>query len=252
MMDKGFIVIWRKMITSWVWCLNDADFRLAVTCVCMANWQEGRWFDGKETLKVERGSFVTTVAKLTSELGKESSPKKVRNGLRRLEAAEFLKTGNGAGKRYTLISILNYDEYQKKPEEPGKTSGTDRATTGQRPGTDRATIEQVNKGTKEQGKKVVARKRAHQIPDSWQPTEKHTTLAAELCVDMTAEAEKFRDYWLGEGKAKTNWNATFNNWLRNAKTFADRRVGSKPDDIRVGHVRITGKEKYCGGTVKDF
>ena len=148
MTETGFIVIWREMIRSWVHCLNDADFRLAVTCICMANWKPGKWFDGVETIEIERGSFVTTVSKLTGEMGKDSSAKKVRNGLRRLSNAEFLKSGNTSGKRYTHITIMNYSQYQDMKEMTGNTSGNDRAMTGQTVGNDRATIEQGNKGTR--------------------------------------------------------------------------------------------------------
>lgn len=157
MNDKGFIILWRKMIESWVWCLSDADFRLAVTCLVLANWKEGKWFDGKEMLSVERGSFVTTIQKLQVQLGKESTEKKIRGGLKRLAAAEFLSWGKGKGKRYTHITIVNYSQYQDKPDEAavekqskGQESAGDGQSDGSREAVERATIEQLNKQTQEQ------------------------------------------------------------------------------------------------------
>ena len=29
------------------------------------------------------------------------------------------------------------------------------------------------------------------------------------------QRDQFQDYWIGEGKAKKDWNATWRNWMRN-------------------------------------
>jgi uncharacterized protein YdaU (DUF1376 family) len=59
-------------------------------------------------------------------------------------------------------------------------------------------------------------KRASQISSDWMPDDelvssiagKHSC-SAKLVKD---EAYTFRNYWLGEGKAKKDWQATFRNW----------------------------------------
>jgi hypothetical protein len=57
---------------------------------------------------------------------------------------------------------------------------------------------------------------AHRLPDDWGPQPAHHALADELGVVLFDELMKFRDYFLGEGKVKADWNRTFNNWLRTA------------------------------------
>ena len=62
--------------------------------------------------------------------------------------------------------------------------------------------------------------RKTRLPEDWGAQESHHHLADKLGVDLWTEICKFRDYWIGEGKPKANWDATFNSWLRNA---ADRK-----------------------------
>jgi hypothetical protein len=52
---------------------------------------------------------------------------------------------------------------------------------------------------------------ASKIPQSWEPIEVD---GAPADFDMAAEADKFRDYWIGEGKTKSDWTATWRNWVR--------------------------------------
>lgn len=54
------------------------------------------------------------------------------------------------------------------------------------------------------------------LPEDWCHDIKHEHLAKEMGVNLFDELMKFRDYWASEGRAKANWNATFNTWLRNA------------------------------------
>lgn len=58
-----------------------------------------------------------------------------------------------------------------------------------------------------------ARKR--HIPDDWQPNDKHRDLATQLELDLTTEVERFRDYDKAKGPIWKDFDAAFNNWLRN-------------------------------------
>ena len=65
------------------------------------------------------------------------------------------------------------------------------------------------------------------LPDDWRPTQEHVDAAMELNPDYTKEwfkatAHKFRDYWIaksGKDATKTNWLATWRNWVRNDLEF---------------------------------
>lgn len=76
----------------------------------------------------------------------------------------------------------------------------------------------------------IARKRATQIPDDWQPSDEHAKLAAERGVDLGEEADKFRDWCRANGATKKDWEATFRNWLRNAKPNGNVRPFQRPDE----------------------
>jgi len=61
---------------------------------------------------------------------------------------------------------------------------------------------------------------ARAIPPDWAPVTRHQTLADELGVDLTAEAERYVDHAHANARRLVDWNAGFANWLRNAKRFA--------------------------------
>lgn len=155
MNDRGFIVLMRKMLESWFWQLSPTDFKIGVTCLFMANWSDGKWFDGQEMVFIPRGSFITSVDKISKKAGKGISDKMVRGCLRRLETAEFLKTVTQRGKRYSFITILNYEEYQTPDKADGQTDGRSTgelgANSGRTQGELRATIEPYNHLTREPG-----------------------------------------------------------------------------------------------------
>ena len=61
------------------------------------------------------------------------------------------------------------------------------------------------------------RRRASAIPNDWVPNEGHREIAAEEGVDLNAQVTLMRDWAKGNGATKLDWDATFRNWLRNAK-----------------------------------
>jgi len=62
----------------------------------------------------------------------------------------------------------------------------------------------------DQGRSVQgARARSAPISDSWQPSESERDLARKLGLDVDAEAEEFRRFWLGDGREKSNWDHVF-------------------------------------------
>jgi len=72
--------------------------------------------------------------------------------------------------------------------------------------------------------------RARRCPLSWQPNLAHVSLANEIRVNLGAEVEKFRDYEFGV--PKSDWDATFRNWLRNAAEKSRPRARQPTADER--------------------
>lgn len=55
------------------------------------------------------------------------------------------------------------------------------------------------------------------LPEDWSPTEEHARLALERGIDLTLEVDKMRDWATANDERKASWDATFRNWIRNAK-----------------------------------
>lgn len=65
-------------------------------------------------------------------------------------------------------------------------------------------------------------KRAHLLPDGWTPDQKVITQMKTECptIDLEFEHRKFTDYWNSQPDSKArkkDWNATWRNWIRNAR-----------------------------------
>lgn len=101
--------MWVKLYTNllkWEWYTDKNTTRLFIHCLLKANWKDGK-FEGKE---IKRGSFVTSLPKLSEETG--LSIQQVRTSLKHL-----ISTGELTDKSYTkfrVITIVNYDKYQER------------------------------------------------------------------------------------------------------------------------------------------
>lgn len=49
-------------------------------------------------------------------------------------------------------------------------------------------------------------------------------------IDARLEAVKFADHWLGTGKTKINWHATWRNWVRNARATVNGSTRQSPGE----------------------
>jgi hypothetical protein len=66
------------------------------------------------------------------------------------------------------------------------------------------------------------------IPPDWKPTEQHRARAAELRLDLSREAELFRNHAESKGRSCVSWNAAFSTWLIKAEGFASSDTGRRP------------------------
>ena len=62
-------------------------------------------------------------------------------------------------------------------------------------------------------------RRSCSFPTDWKPAPAHLELAKEHNVDISVEAEKFRDHALAQGRMCKDWNAAFRNWIRKSSEF---------------------------------
>lgn len=106
--NNGFIVLSRKMI-NWGWYQDTNTKTLFIHCLFKANWKDGNF----EGITVPRGSFVTSVSKLSKELSSNKQKftiQSVRTSIKHLVSTNELtiKTTN----KFTLITVNNYNNYQ--------------------------------------------------------------------------------------------------------------------------------------------
>ncbi len=101
---SSYIKIDRKIL-EWEWYRNEHTKNLFLHCLLKANWKDGK-FEGKF---IPRGSFITSVKKLSSEL--DLTEDEVKTALKHL-----IKTGEltkQTTNKYTVITIKNYGMYQE-------------------------------------------------------------------------------------------------------------------------------------------
>ena len=100
---EGFITIHRKIL-DWEWYSNSNVMRVFIHCLLRANYQECSW----QGNVIGRGQFVTSVSKLSRELG--LTPRQISGALDKLKMTNeiAIKTSN----RNTTITICKYDDYQ--------------------------------------------------------------------------------------------------------------------------------------------
>ena len=139
--DNEFIKLNRKII-GWEWYLNINVKTLFIHCLLKANWKDGR-FEGKD---IKRGSFVTSLEKLSKETG--LSVRQVRTALDKLFLTGELTSTSFS--KYRIVTVVNYNQYQLCDKQ------TDNQLTSKRQASDKqvTTIEEVKKErTKEVKKK---------------------------------------------------------------------------------------------------
>lgn len=117
----GWISVSRKITDNWVWKDKPFSYGQAwVHLLLSANYDDREiCFDGKP-LTVKRGSFVTSIYKLSDVFGWDR--KKTSKFINTLEMQKMVTTTRST--RGTTISIVNYEKYQNTGTANGTTDGT--------------------------------------------------------------------------------------------------------------------------------
>ena len=124
-MTEGYIKLHRRVIDSYLWTLPDAQFKVAMTCLLMANWKENATFQGQKK-KLLPGQFPTGLAHMAARSG--VSIRSVRTALHNLEKSGFLTSKSTNKGR--IITIVKWQLYQVDTEPTDKQ--TDKQPTSNR------------------------------------------------------------------------------------------------------------------------
>lgn len=142
----------------------------------------------------------------------------------------------------TTNVTLTQPQPQPQPPFPTERTSTDKPVEGGAGGTRAA---RADRGTR--------------LPADWSPTEADRAFAANLGVAVEREAASFADYWHAKPGAdgrKTNWSATWRNWVRrSSERKQSNGTGSR---TRNGFVAIAerfareDRDRAAGGSAGDL
>lgn len=158
MLDGGFIVLQRKIL-SWDWYKDSNTKAVFLHLLLTANYEPGEW----RGVKIKAGQRITSISKLSNEL--DLSFKEIRTALKHLQ-----KTGEVACEstsQYTVITIKNYERYQKAASATASNAASSKASKGQARGNKGTIItkQQINnKGAAASPKKGEP---ARRVPDAF-------------------------------------------------------------------------------------
>jgi len=96
--------------------------------------------------------------------------------------------------------------------------------------TERDTVEVPFSSGGSGGTRAARADRGTRLPADWSPTEDDRAFASALGVAVDREAASFRDYWTSKPGAdgrKTNWSATWRNWVRRSSERKGNGTGSR-------------------------
>ena len=112
MADKGWVKLWRDQFNNWISKKPFCDGYAWCYLYQRANHKKGVVNFRNEYIQVERGQLLTSKLQLQEIFG--WSYRHVENFLKALENDEMIKCKTT--KRYTIITIVNYDKYQGNGE----------------------------------------------------------------------------------------------------------------------------------------
>lgn len=128
-MHRGYLKFWRRAENSSVWSRGIEYRGLLITLLARANHKES-YFLGQ---RIQPGQIATSMQTLADDLG--ISRQKLQRMFSNLEKDGVVKVEN-AGNRFSMITVLNYCEYQDSDRSGRATDNTTAdTTTGQQPGT---------------------------------------------------------------------------------------------------------------------
>jgi len=242
-MNNGWIKLYRKLLDDPI-CRRPELFSLFVQCLLLANHEDNEVYSGFKTVKIPRGSFITSLDKLSKQAG--LSVQTVRTCLNSLKLTN--KLTNESTKQYTFITIINFDTYQRDDRldniETNKQTNT-QLTNGQQTANNQVTINNNINNDKNDNKELfiaptLQKRKAAAKPQKPKPTWNNETnridgLTAEHLetfkrafkeLDIATQISKCEAYYLTRpdvtSQPTTNWLARINKWLSNAERFRQR------------------------------
>ena len=117
--QKGWIKIHKKIIDSAVWS-DPLRLKAWIHILVSANYEDKDWFTNGRLVRVQRGQYITSIRKLKEAWG--CSERTVRRILEQFEELGMIEVQTPF-KRYTLLTVVKYSDFQDKGHIKGDTKG---------------------------------------------------------------------------------------------------------------------------------
>lgn len=189
-MNTGWFKLHRKIIDTSFYC-KPLTCHLAIHLLMIANTEDKETFFNGQFIKVKRGECIVGRNKLSRDTG--LSEQEIKTASKHLLNCHFITSKST--NRYTLISILKYDDYQGKQ-------------TAEQPAEQPATNQQPTTSKELKNKELILH-----IKDLSQETLKDLQEKFPT-KDVPAEYDKCVDWIESTGKKYKDYVAMFRNWLR--------------------------------------
>lgn len=230
--DSGFIQLHRKLL-DWEWYTDTNTKSLFIHILLKANHTGKNW----RGIDIKRGSFVTSVNKLSLETG--LSVKNVRTALSHLEQTN--EVARSTSSINTTITVLNYDNYQSG----GKVVASELANKGQTRGKVVATTNNYNNDNNENNKDILDKKdfisfwneiaNKTSLPTLKALTDDRVKHIKARCKDYNLSIEEFKSEL--ESKIlsskflsnQTDWNKLSFDWIVKPNNFVKVIEGKYQD-----------------------
>jgi len=195
--SKGFIALYRSIL-DWEWYSDINVCRLFTHLLLKANHKDNKWH-GKS---IKKGCLITSLNHLSEETG--LSVQQVRTSLNKLKSTNEITST--ATNRFTLISVINYSDYQKI-EKPSNKPNNSKVTNKQQTDNKQITNKQQTDNNKQSYNQGTIKPLNHvtkDIPESPEvdsPPSKHRYGEFKKVLLKDDEYEKLIDKF-GEVDAK--------------------------------------------------
>lgn len=219
-MDNGWIKLYRDLIGKAIWTLSTPEQKVIfITLLLMANHEPKEWEWKGRRFVCKPGQVITSLEAIAKEAGKGISIKNVRTALVRFQNFGFL--ANESTKQSRLITICNWESYQKIEEQTGKQSGKQVANDWQTGGKRLAT----NKNDKNDKKNIKEKEKEKSEVQTTKRFRPPTLQEVEAYIrerDYPIDADRFVDYYTSNGwmvgkNRMKDWQAAVRSWARKSQ-----------------------------------
>lgn len=223
---SGWIKLHRTLQT-WEWKKNPFYTAVFVDLLLEANHQDGEYMG----VKIPRGSLTTSVEAIIKRTG--VTEMRIRRILDKLEATGEISRAPTT--KYTMISIVKWDQYQLMNEQIIKPVSNDDQTTIKPRSTNKNVI--IKEGKKHLVPEALvidyynqANERSlKQVGSNYKEIrarlkEGHTVEDMKLLIDYAARTWSNDTFWADKNRPSTLFNSKFDGYLQTAKSAVKPKI----------------------------